>query len=323
MIIITGAAGFIGSIFAKTLNERGYQDIVLVDDFSKKKKEQNWQSLSYSEKVERDVFFTWIQGKETLVQAIVHLGARTDTTEQDWEVFENLNLNYSKKLWAIAVEQQIPFIYASSAATYGDGSQGFEDDESKLGQLASLNPYGRSKHEFDVWVLSQKRKPFFWAGLKFFNVFGPNEYHKGRMASVVFHAFRQIAQTGEMKLFRSHRPDYADGMQLRDFVYVKDLASVMVWLLEERKRSGIFNLGTGKARSFLDLVYAVFSAMNMEPIVKFIDIPEDIRNAYQYFTEAKMDKLKRAGYHKEFTSLEDAVRDYVQNHLSLDINPEN
>ncbi|MEZ4685674.1 MAG: ADP-glyceromanno-heptose 6-epimerase [Bacteroidia bacterium] len=268
-------------------------------------------------------FFSWIQGKERGVQAIVHLGARTDTTEQDWAVFQELNLDYSKALWRIATVHQIPFIYASSAATYGDGSLGFDDDESRIHELAPLNPYGKSKQDFDLWVQEQDEKPFFWAGLKFFNVFGPNEYHKGRMASVVFHAWNQIMKTGEMKLFRSHRPDYADGMQLRDFVYVKDVANVMVWLLEERRQSGIFNLGTGKARSFLDLVHAVFAAMKTTPRVRFIDIPEDIREAYQYHTEASMAKLVKAGYTHDFYSLEDAVVDYVQNHLFLDINPEN
>lgn len=323
MIVITGAAGFIASVFAQTLNELGYQDLVLVDDFSIEKKRRNWEHLIYSEKVEREDFFAWVKGKEGLIQAIVHLGARTDTTEHDWSIFQKLNLDYSRSLWQIASSHQVPFIYASSAATYGDGRQGFDDNENEIDQLAPLNPYGKSKNDFDLWVLEQKQKPFFWAGLKFFNVFGPNEYHKGRMASVVFHAFNQIRKTGEMKLFRSHREDYADGMQLRDFVYVKDVARVMVWLLEERKQSGIFNLGSGQARSFLDLVHAVFAAMKMTPEVNFIDIPEDIREAYQYFTEANMAKLRQAGYPHDFHTLEDAVHDYVQNHLILDKNSDN
>lgn len=323
MIVITGAAGFIASVFAQTLNELGYQDLVLVDDFSIEKKRKNWEGLTFSEKVQRDDFFTWAEGKESLIQAIVHLGARTDTTEHDWAIFQKLNLDYSMRLWEIATNHQIPFIYASSAATYGDGSRGFDDNENEIDSLAPLNPYGRSKNDFDLWVLKQEKKPLFWAGLKFFNVFGPHEYHKGRMASVVFHAFNQISKTGGMKLFRSHREDYENGKQLRDFVYVKDVARVMVWLLEERKQSGIFNLGTGNARSFLDLVHAVFAAMKTAPRVTFIDIPEDIREAYQYFTEANMAKLKQAGYPYEFLSLEDAVLDYVQNHLILDRNPDN
>lgn len=316
MIIITGAAGFIGSIFVKTLNDRGYQDLVLVDDFSREDKKANWAGLQHSQRIPRNELQDWIKNQAERVQAIVHLGARTDTTEQDWSIFETLNLSYSKMLWQIAVEYQIPFIYASSAATYGDGGLGFDDNEEKIPALKPLNPYGKSKHLFDEWVLSQAQKPFFWAGLKFFNVYGPHESHKGRMASVVYHAFTQIQKTSKMKLFRSHHPDYENGMQLRDFVYVKDVAAVLVWLLEERTRSGIYNLGTGQARPFLDLVHAVFQAMNINTDIEFIDIPSDIRNAYQYFTEAKMEKLRSAGYSLPFTSLESGIHDYVKNYLN-------
>ena len=315
MIIVTGAAGFIGSIFVQTLNERGYQDIVLVDDFGREDKKQNWEGLTFKEKVHRDALLDWIPGKELLIQAIVHLGARTDTTEQDWALFERLNLNYSKALWEIATTHQIPFIYASSAATYGDGSRGFDDDESQMPALEALNPYGRSKLEFDTWVLGQEKKPFFWAGLKFFNVYGPHEDHKGRMASVVYHAFQQIQQTSKMKLFRSHKPEWENGKQQRDFVFVKDVADVLVWLLEHRTRSGIYNLGTGNSRTFLDLVLAVFKSLNCSPEIHFIDIPEDIRDTYQYFTEANMAKLADAGYDRPFTSLEDGIDDYVKSWL--------
>ncbi|MFK7973091.1 MAG: ADP-glyceromanno-heptose 6-epimerase [Bacteroidia bacterium] len=315
MIIITGAAGFIGSICAKTLNEKGYQDLVLVDDFTREDKRQNWEHLTYTHKVDRETVFTWLEGKQQLVQAIVHLGARTDTTEQDWEIFQRLNLDYSKALWKLASQYQIPLIYASSAATYGDGSLGFIDDESTMPALKPLNPYGKSKQLFDEWVLAQAEKPFFWAGLKFFNVYGPHENHKGRMASVVFHAFHQIQKTGKMKLFKSHNDKWENGKQLRDFIYVKDIAAVVVWLLEERKRSGIYNLGTGQARTFLDLVQNVFKAMNIPANIEFIDIPEDIREAYQYFTEASMQKLRESGYVAPFTSLEQGIEEYVADYL--------
>lgn len=317
MIIITGAAGFIGSVTAARLNEAGYQDLVLVDDFSREDKKPNWTQLTYTEKVDRKTFFDWVKGKEMRVQAIVHLGARTDTTEKDVEIFDVLNVSYTQKMWDICAAFQIPLIYASSAATYGDGSQGFQDIESEMPQLAPLNPYGQSKQDVDTWVLSQEKKPFFWAGLKFFNVYGPNENHKGRMASVVWHAFQQIQATGAMKLFRSHRDTYKDGWQLRDFIFVEDVANVILWLLENRPSSGIFNLGTGKARSFWDLTQAVFSALDMTPDISFIDIPEDIREGYQYFTEAHMEKLRAMGYDQAFTTLEDGVHAYVKDYLLL------
>ncbi|NNF02459.1 MAG: NAD-dependent epimerase/dehydratase family protein, partial [Bacteroidia bacterium] len=208
-----------------------------------------------------------------------------------------------------------PLVYASSAATYGDGELGYDDDHKVLDKLKPLNPYGDSKNEFDKWAIAQEKQPYFWAGLKFFNVYGPNEYHKSRMASVIFHAYNQISETGKMKLFRSHRDDYKDGMQIRDFVYVKDVCDVCYFLLHHRKDSGLYNLGTGKARSFLDLVDSTFTAMGKKSKIEFIDIPEDIRDKYQYFTEANMAKLKGIGYDKEFTSLEAGVEDYVKNYL--------
>ena len=315
MIVITGAAGFIGSNILRGLNARNYRDIVLVDDFSVAAKQRNYDGTRYTAKVERSAYIPWLKENHRMVQAVIHMGARTDTAEFDWEVFRELNLAYSKAVWESCVEYGLPLVYASSAATYGLGELGYEDDHGIVASLKPLNPYGRSKNEFDRWALQQVRSPFFWAGLKFFNVYGPGEYHKGRMASVVYHAFNQIRETGRMKLFRSHHPEFADGEQSRDFIYVKDLVDVVIHLVEQRPASGIYNLGTGTARSFADLVKAVFAAMEVEPDIEFVDTPEDIRDKYQYFTEAKMEKLRGAGYEAPFTSLEEGVKDYVQNYL--------
>jgi ADP-L-glycero-D-manno-heptose 6-epimerase len=317
MIIVTGAAGFIGSALVGELLRQGWQDIVAVDDFSRADKEPNLAGKTLSAKVDRKDFFTWLDANEKLVQFIFHLGARTDTTEFNTAIFDELNLHYSQRMWEACVKYGIPLVYASSAATYGDGDLGYSDQDDTLPyQLKPLNPYGDSKNDFDKWALAQAEKPYFWAGLKFFNVYGPNEYHKGRMASVVFHAFNQITATGGMKLFRSHRPDYKDGEQLRDFVYVKDVCNVCLFLMEHRTHSGLYNLGSGRARTFLDLVRATFSAMGKEEHISFVDTPADIRDKYQYFTEADMRKLQGIGYTTPFTALEDGVRDYVSNYLS-------
>ncbi len=315
MIVITGAAGFIGSMLASYLNQEGYKDLVLVDDFSIEKKKSNWENLIYSARVERKHFAAWLDEFESRVQFIVHLGARTDTAEFNTAIFDELNLNYSKMVWQKSVEYAIPLIYASSAATYGMGELGYQDSHEVVPALKPLNPYGESKNEFDKWVLQQATQPFFWAGLKFFNVYGPHENHKGRMASVIYHAFQQIKKTGQMKLFKSHHPDFKDGEQLRDFVYVKDLASVILFLMKTRPTSGIYNLGTGTARSFKDLTLAVFQALQLNPAFEFIDTPLDIRDKYQYYTCADMRKLQTAGYTKSFTSLEEGVKDYVLQYL--------
>ena len=315
MIVVTGAAGFIASCLAGKLNDEGYNDLVLVDDFSNSLKEKNYISKNYTELVDRKDFHEWLDKNHMLVQFIYHLGARTDTTEFDSKIFDELNLNYSKSLWKQCVRYGLPLVYASSAATYGAGEEGYDDNENSIDKLKPLNPYGQSKQDFDVWALEQKEKPYHWIGLKFFNVYGPNEYHKKRMASVVFHGFNQINETGKIKLFRSHRDDYKDGMQLRDFIYVKDVCDVCYHFLHHRKDSGIYNLGTGKAQSFLDLANATFKALGKEPNIEFIDIPEDIREKYQYFTEANMDKVRRAGYRKPFCNLEEGVKDYVGNYL--------
>ncbi len=315
MIVVTGAAGFISSCLIAKLNANGFTDLVLVDDFSKTVKRANWEDKKYRTLVERDVFFEWLKRNQQQVEFIFHLGARTDTTEFDAKVFDELNLNYSKKIWQFCVNFNIPLVYASSAATYGAGEFGYEDDDAKINDLRPLNPYGESKNEFDKWALLQIEKPLFWAGLKFFNVYGPNEYHKGRMASVIFHAYHQIKNTGSMKLFRSHKKEFADGEQLRDFVYVKDVVEVCYFLMHLRKHSGIYNLGTGKARTFKSLAEQTFKSMNKTLNVEFVDIPADIRDTYQYFTQASMSKLKKIGYSSNFYSLEDGIDDYVQNYL--------
>ena len=315
MIVVTGAAGFIGSCLVSKLNEEGFTDLILVDDFSNTEKNRNFEGKKYSRKIHRDEFIQWLRTNHRLTQFVFHLGARTDTTEFNKEIFDRLNLNYSKDVWNICVEFGLPLVYASSAATYGLGELGYDDNENNIEKLKPLNPYGDSKNDFDKWVLKQERKPYFWAGLKFFNVYGPNEYHKGRMASVIFHAFNQIQEKGMVKLFRSHNPEYADGGQLRDFVYVKDVVGVCYFLLHHRKDPGIYNLGSGKARTFLDLVKNTFAALNKAENIEFIDTPADIRDKYQYFTEANMTKLKTIGYSQPFHTLEEGVKDYVQNYL--------
>lgn len=315
MIVVTGAAGFIGSCLVSRLNQAGHLNIVVVDDFSKKEKDKNLEGKTILAKVGRDGFIKWLNDFGQEVDFIYHIGARTDTTEFDVEVFNKLNLNFSKEVWNACVNFSIPLVYASSAATYGLGEYGYKDDHNVIPKLTPLNPYGDSKNDFDLWVLQQKVFPPFWAGLKFFNVYGPNEFHKGRMASVIFHAFGQIGKTGGMKLFRSHNVDYSDGEQLRDFVYVKDVVEVCTYLMESRPDSGIYNLGSGVARTFLDLAKNTFKSMEVEQNISFIDTPEDIRDKYQYYTEANMQKLIDSGYDKGFTSLEDGVADYVKNHL--------
>jgi ADP-L-glycero-D-manno-heptose 6-epimerase len=316
MIIVTGAAGFIGSRLLVELQERGYTDLVAVDDFSRREKDPNLEGVKLSARVERSEFPVWIDANEKLIQFIFHLGARTDTTEFDKAIFDELNVRSSQQIWERCAKYAIPLVYASSAATYGDGELGYGDTDDALPyKLKPLNPYGESKNEFDKWALQQEAKPFFWAGLKFFNVYGPNEYHKGRMASVVFHAFNQITASGSMKLFRSHRPDYTDGGQLRDFVYVKDVCNVCIFLMEHRKHSGIYNLGSGKARTFLDLARGVFTAMGKPEQIEFIDTPMDIRDKYQYFTEAPMGKLRGIGYDAPFHTLEEGIGDYVKGYL--------
>ena len=323
-LVVTGAAGFIGSCMVSYLNQQGFENLILVDEFDDEEKELNLLHKKYLVRVEREEFFDWVQREKPAVSFVIHLGARTDTTEFDYSVHQHLNVEYSQKIWHYCTINNIPLVYASSAATYGEGEWGYDDNHTLIERLQPLNPYGISKNEFDKWVLHQDTHPPFWAGLKFFNVYGPNEYHKARMASVIFHSFNQIKVSGKVKLFKSHKAGFENGEQLRDFIYVKDVIEVCFWLMENSKvksqnsklASAIYNLGTGKARSFNALVKSTFAGLDLQPHIEYIDIPEDIRDKYQYFTEASMDKLKAAGYHKDFYSLEKGIDDYVRNYLS-------
>ncbi|WP_295651135.1 ADP-glyceromanno-heptose 6-epimerase [uncultured Mucilaginibacter sp.] len=321
-IIITGAAGFIGSCMVQFFNDHGYENLVLVDDFSSAEKRSNWVNKKHKHTIERSVFFDWLKQNRPTVSIIVHLGARTDTTEFNYAIHQELNVQYSIDMWDYCAENSIPLIYASSAATYGAGELGYNDDHDVPERLRPLNPYGVSKNEFDKWALKQNKQPVYWTGLKFFNIYGPNEYHKGRMASVIWHAFNQIQKDGVVKLFRSHRSDFGDGQQLRDFVYVIDLLKVIHWMVElmlsntwEPLNNGLYNLGTGNARSFYDLVVSTFNGLDKDANIEFIDMPIDIRDKYQYFTEANMAKLRKAGYVDEFYTVENGVDDYVRNYL--------
>lgn len=316
-IVITGASGFIASCLVEFLNQKGLTDLILVDDFGHEKKFKNTENSSFTAKIDRDLFIYDMHRHS--IDFIFHLGARTDTTEFDSTIFNRLNLNYSKTLWNYASKNRIPFLYASSAATYGGGEHGF-DDELPIDHLTPLNPYGQSKQDFDLWVTKQEKTPPFWVGLKFFNVFGPNEYHKGRMASVVMHAFNQIQKNGSLNLFKSHNSNYEDGEQMRDFIYIKDLLNLMWFWYENQNNSGIYNAGSGEARTFNDLAHAIFSALELEPTINYIPTPEDIRDKYQYFTKASMNKTIQAGYNVPFHSLEDAVNDYVNQYLKNEAN---
>ncbi len=323
-ILLTGAAGFIGSYLLGDLNKKGYSTIIIADDFSEEDKWFNFDSKQYVTKINREVLFEWLTMTKPDINFVFHLGARTDTAEFDYSIHQKLNVDYSKKIWNYCSANKVPLVYASSAATYGSGELGYKDDHDIVEKLQPLNPYGISKNEFDKWAIRESRvsaersletAPPFWCGLKFFNVYGPNEYHKDRMASMVFHGFNQIQKTGKVKLFRSHKPEFEDGEQLRDFIYVEDVARVCCGLMENPIQSGLYNLGTGKARSFKDLANAIFATINKKPEIDFIDMPADIRDRYQYFTEANMDKLRNAGYQQGFFSLEEGISDYVKRYL--------
>jgi ADP-L-glycero-D-manno-heptose 6-epimerase len=322
MIVVTGAAGFIGSCMVRTLIDAGYRDILAVDDFTREDKHRNLDHKSLWGQVNRLNFPRWLERNHSDVEAVIHLGARTDTTEMDTAIFTELNVEYSKAVWMLCSGFQIPLLYASSAATYGLGEHGYSDDHAVIPALKPLNPYGQSKQDVDLWVLDtlarnppNEQQPPKWAGFKFFNVYGPNEYHKGRMASVIMHTARQIKATGAMKLFKSHRPDYKDGEQSRDFIYVKDVCAVLLHFLEKKTPNGIYNLGTGQARSFYDLAVSTFNALGVTPDISFVDTPADIRDTYQYFTEAEMSKVRRAGYIESFFDLESGIEDYVKYYL--------
>ncbi|MBS1685154.1 MAG: ADP-glyceromanno-heptose 6-epimerase [Bacteroidetes bacterium] len=315
MIVVTGAAGFIAGNLVRALLKLGITDMLLVDRFPEDRysaKYTNVEDLAGLERMDRDVFPEWFTEHAAEVSFVFHLGARTDTGEFDFRVLDSLNLSYSKTLWEICTVHQIPMVYASSAATYGMGERGFDDDEAMIPLLKPLNPYGLSKQLFDMHVLAGGQRPPVWAGLKFFNVYGPYEGHKGRMASVIYHAYHQIRQTGRLKLFQSHDPHYRDGEQLRDFIYVKDVVDILLFFYQNRPANGIYNAGTGHANTFIELAQGTFAAMGVEPHIEFIPIPADIRDKYQYFTEAKMDKLRNAGYDRPFTTIQDGAARYVK-----------
>ncbi len=329
-IIITGAAGFIGSCMVSFLNDEGFENLILADEFGDEEKEQNLRSKKYLIKVERENLFAWLEKEQPDVKFVFHFGARTDTTEFDYSIHEHLNVEYSKKIWNYCTENNIPVVYASSAATYGAGELGYKDDHAIVEKLQPLNPYGISKNEFDKWALRQAQgeldRPPFWAGVKFFNVYGPNEYHKARMASMIFHSYHQIKQKGFVKLFKSHKEGFKDGEQLRDFIYVKDVIKMCYWFSQSSMvngqwsiPSGIYNIGTGKARSFNDLINAVFASLDVTSNIQYVDMPSDLRNTYQYFTEAEMQKIRTAGYQPKLYTLEEGVSDYVKNYLSKNV----
>ncbi len=322
MIIVTGGAGFIGSALVWKLNEKGISDIVVVDRMGEGSKWKNLVKRQITDIIHKDRFFEWLEQlpKGKSIDAIFHMGACSSTTATDVDYLVENNLHYSMNLWNYCSKNKIPFIYASSAATYGSGESGYSDSPKNITKLRPINPYGYSKHMFDLWAMKQTGKPPFWAGLKFFNVYGPQEYHKGGQASVVYHAFPQVKERGSLRLFKSYKEGVKHGDQMRDFVYVKDVVEILYHLYSVRRLavSGIFNLGSGKARSFADLGRSVFRALgSKKEKLEWIDMPEQLRNQYQYFTEADLEELRqRTGYKKKMTSLEDGVTDYVTNYLS-------
>jgi len=316
MVIVTGGAGFIGSAFVWKLNTEGIKDIIIVDELGQTDKWKNLVNRRYAEYIHKDVFLRMLRNEQAPFQpkAIIHMGACSSTTERNADYLMDNNYHYTCRLAEWALARGVRFIYASSAATYGDGSKGFSDENAVTETLRPINMYGYSKQLFDLWVLRNKVENKM-VGIKFFNVFGPNEYHKADMRSVVHKAFEQIRDTGKVRLFKSYKPEYADGGQMRDFVFVKDCVDIMWWLFEHPEVKGIFNLGTGQSRTWNDLIHAVFSAMNIKPKIEYFDMPPDIRGQYQYFTESKMDKLRATGCPVTFHPLEEAVRDYVVNYL--------
>lgn len=320
MIVVTGGAGFIGSNVVAALAERG-EEVVVVDRLGRESKWRNLAHHDVAALVDPAEFFPWLSTRGAEVEGMVHMGAVSATTETNADLIADTNIRLTLSLWEWCTVNQVPFVYASSAATYGDGSRGFDDDPSQaaLAALRPLNPYGWSKLFVDRRVARLVREggptPPHWAGLRFFNVYGPNEYHKGSMRSVVHQAWERVEAGEPVRLFRSHHPDYADGGQLRDFIHVDDCVRVILWLLDSPSVSGLFNCGTGTARSFLELVETVFSVMGREPRIEWVDTPVEIRDRYQYFTRARMDRLGEAGYRAPFLSLEEGVADYLRNHL--------
>ena len=316
MILVTGAAGFIGSVLVSELNKRGREDILISDRLGESDSWKNLVGLKYYDYIHADSLLA----PENLeifksISFIFHMGACSSTLERDMDYLMSNNFHYSQALFELATDCEIPFIYASSAATYGDGEGGYSDQHELIKALKPLNQYGYSKQLMDEWVLKQEETPPWWYGIKFFNVFGPNEYHKGEMRSLVHKAYGQIQKEGKVKLFKSYKEGFKDGHQLRDFVYVVDVVKAMISMMNQQKGSGIYNMGTGKARSFYDLIEATFKALKLETNIEYIEMPEDLREQYQYFTQAQMDKFQKLCPDFEFMSLEDAVADYVQNYL--------
>jgi len=319
-IVVTGGAGFIGSNVVKRLNELGEDKIFIVDNLDKSEKWKNLVSLNFEDYIHKDLFLDEIKkgSFDGSIKAIIHLGARSSTTEQDVDFLMKNNYEYTKELAKWSIKNNVRFIYASSAATYGDGSKGFSDAHETIPQLKPLNAYGFSKQIFDLWALKNKILDKI-AGLKYFNVYGPGEYHKGDMRSMVLKAYEQIKRDGKIRLFKSYKPEYKDGEQLRDFIYVKDAVDMTLFFLEKPELNGIFNIGTGQPRSWNDLARAVFSSLKMQLNIVYVDMPEEIKDKYQYFTKAEMKKLKDAGYKKPVTSLEEAVKDYIMNYLEKNL----
>lgn len=315
MIIVTGGAGFVGSCIVRTLNDLGFNDIIIVDNISSTDKWMNLQNKRYLNYINKKEFLAEIHSYND-VELIIHMGACSSTTERDFDYLWKNNFEYTKALWNYCADRQIRYIYASSAATYGDGRHGF-DDKADIDILRPLNGYGYSKQLFDMWVKHQATTfPKQHVGLKFFNVYGPNEYYKGSMASMIFHGFNQIRADGEIRLFKSCNKSYENGGQLRDFVYVKDLCSVINWFIDNPEKNGLYNLGTGRAQSFRELAEATFHALGLEPNIRYIDMPENLKNKYQYYTKAEMEKLREIGYDKPFMDLEAGAKDYVLNYLN-------
>ncbi|MBK8954108.1 MAG: ADP-glyceromanno-heptose 6-epimerase [Saprospiraceae bacterium] len=311
MIVVTGAAGFIGSCLVSYLNHRGHDNLILADALSKKET-PNLYGKKFSAYFDRRIFLNWLESNASQIEFVFHIGARTDTTEFDEQIFEELNVNYSKRIWKICTDYDIPLVYASSAATYGSGEFGYSDDHSKISLLQPLNPYGWSKQYMDQWVLTQDAHPSRWAGFKFFNVFGPNEYHKGRMASVIFHACNQILLSGKMKLFRSNDPSIKDGEQKRDFIYVIDVLEVLYDFYISSRPNGIYNMGSGEAHTFKDLVHFTFESLEIPEQIEYIDMPSDLMKTYQNYTCADMQKLYQSGYNRPMSPFRDSVHAYVK-----------
>lgn len=317
-VVVTGGAGFIGSCMVRTLNEMGIEDIIIVDNILSTEKWMNLRNKKYKEYVPKKQFIDKLLHNEYgEICGVIHMGACSSTTERDFDYLWTNNVQYTKMLWKYCSVYNIPMIYASSAATYGNGQNGF-DDMCNINELRPLNGYGYSKQVFDQWSMKQSEKPLQHVGLKFFNVYGPNEYCKECMASMVYHGYKQIKGEGQIKLFKSENGKYEDGGQLRDFVYVKDVCNVIAFFMEHTECNGLFNVGTGKARSFKNLANAIFDALEISSKIEYIDMPVHLKGRYQYFTEADIKQLRNIGYSRLFTTLEEGIKDYVQNYLEQD-----